>query len=226
MELSSVVPWGRKLSEYRAMFSLRESELAKKILGCGDGPASFNRELTERGGQVVSVDPVYQFDAMQIRARIDAVYPDIMSQMEKNRDHYLWSTIPDVTILGRVRMEAMNDFLSDFQSGKQAGRYIDAALPILPFEDNTFELALCSHYLFLYSEHVNQAEHLLSIKELCRVAQEVRIYPLVALDGSQSKHLEPVISLLENSGFLVSLDTVDYQFQKGATEMMVVQLKK
>lgn len=120
-------------------------------------------------------------------------------------------------------MEAMVKFLGDYNSGKQSGKYVNVSLPKLPFQDKEFELALCSHYLFLYSEHVNQAEHLLSVKELCRVAREVRIHPLLALDGLKSKHLEPVISLLENNGFHVSLEPVQYQFQKGATEMMVVK---
>jgi len=223
MELKSVVPWGRKLSEYQEMFSLNSADLKKKILGCGDGPASFNKELTELGGNVVSIDPVYQFSTEEIRSRIEEVYPEIMSQMEKNRDKYIWGVIANVEELGRVRMEAMENFLGDYNSGKQAGKYVNAALPKLSFQDKEFELALCSHYLFLYSEHVNQAEHLLSIKELCRVSKEVRIYPLLALDGLKSRHLEPVISLLENSGFYVSLEPVQYQFQKGATEMMVVK---
>ncbi len=53
MELTSVVPWGRSFSEYQAMFSLNESDLTKTILGCGDGPASFNAELTKAGGNVI-----------------------------------------------------------------------------------------------------------------------------------------------------------------------------
>jgi hypothetical protein len=47
MELSKVVPWGRTFKEYKKMFSLSESDLKKTILGCGDGPACFNAELTK-----------------------------------------------------------------------------------------------------------------------------------------------------------------------------------
>ncbi len=46
MKLENVVPWGRSLAEYQAMFALSEEELQKRILGCGDGPASFNAEMT------------------------------------------------------------------------------------------------------------------------------------------------------------------------------------
>lgn len=53
--LDQVVPWGRSYEEYLAMFALTEADLHKRILGCGDGPASFNAELTKRGGKVISV---------------------------------------------------------------------------------------------------------------------------------------------------------------------------
>lgn len=59
MKLSEVVPWGRSLSEYRKMFSLLKSDFDKKILGCADGPASFNAELSEIGGNIISIDPIY-----------------------------------------------------------------------------------------------------------------------------------------------------------------------
>ena len=49
-------------------------------------------------------------------------------------------------------MTAMRRFLADFARGKCEGRYLDASLPDLPFEDNGFDLALSSHFLFLYSE--------------------------------------------------------------------------
>ncbi len=45
----------------------------------------------------------------------------------------------------------MNDFLADYRAGRQEGRYVDAALPALPFDDLAFDLALCSHLLFLYT---------------------------------------------------------------------------
>ena len=221
MELENVVPWGRSFSEYREMFSLKENDEMKKILGCGDGPSSFNVELTKCGGSVVSIDPLYQFNHGQIRTRIDEVYPKILEQMSKNENDYVWETIESIEELGQVRMEAMEKFLDDYEIGKKSGRYINASLPLLPFENKAFELALCSHYLFLYSDHVSQEQHILSIKELCRVANEVRLYPLLSLDGKESKHLKPVVSALTDDAINVSFEPVQYQFQKGATEMLV-----
>jgi hypothetical protein len=59
--LPNVIPWGRSFEEYVALFNLSPTDLQSRILGCGDGPAAFNCQLTQRGGTIVSVDPVYAF---------------------------------------------------------------------------------------------------------------------------------------------------------------------
>ena len=56
MKLNEVVPWGRTLQEYKLMFNLSEIDLNKKILGCGDGPASFNAEMTEPKGNINGIN--------------------------------------------------------------------------------------------------------------------------------------------------------------------------
>ena len=38
MKLENVIPWGRNLEEYKAMFMLSEDDFQLKILGYGDGP--------------------------------------------------------------------------------------------------------------------------------------------------------------------------------------------
>jgi len=206
------------------MFSLSDSDLEKSILGCADGPACFNAELFARGGNVVSADPVYQFDSSQIRSRIDQVYPQIIAQLTKNKSDYIWGKIASIEALAETRMNAMNKFLSDYEAGKASGRYINASLPVLPFADTEFKLALCSHYLFLYSEHIDQQQHISSMRELCRVASEVRVYPLITIGNNKtSPHLEAVISDLKASGISVELVPVEYEFQKGATGMLVAK---
>jgi len=121
VELSEVVPWGRTLSEYRKIFSLTSDDLVKKILGCGDGPASFNVELNTNGGNVTSIDPIYQFSPDQIRSRIEEVYFQIMDQVSKNHTDYVWNDIASVEELGKVRMEAMNIFLRDYENNQKTG---------------------------------------------------------------------------------------------------------
>ena len=222
--LSSVVPWGRSFDEYRRMFALTEADLAGRILGCGDGPASFNADLTRRGGRIVSCDPLYQFDAAQIRQRIDDTSAEVLAQARQNAHEFVWDdAIPDVDALGRMRMAAMTLFLDDYEQGRREGRYLDAELPALPFPACAFDLALCSHFLFLYSTHHDVAFHVYAMEELCRVAKEVRVFPLLALGGQPSPHVAPVTTDLEDRGFTVTIERVPYEFQRGGNEMMRVR---
>ena len=225
--LDKVVPWGRSFEEYILMFSLSEEDLRKRILDCGAGPASFNSILTCRGGNVVSVDPVYKFSASEIRQRIEETYEEILEQTKKNMHEFVWNHISSVEELGRVRMKAMEEFLSDYPSGLKEGRYIEGGLPVLPFQDNEFDLALCSHFLFLYSEQLSEDfHHIDSIKELCRVSEEIRIFPLLELGSRKSRHLDQVLNTLEQQGYSVDILPVKYEFQRGGNEMLRVKSVK
>ena len=81
------------------------------------------------------------------------------------------------------------------------GRYVTASLPGLPFKDGQFDLALVSHLLFLYSEQLDFDFHLAAIKELLRVANEVRIFPLLTLEGKLSPHVEPICTHVAGRGW-------------------------
>lgn len=220
--LDQVVPWGRSGAEYRAMFMLTPRDLSARILGCGDGPASFNAELSADGGRVVSVDPIYALDAERIRARIGATYDTVMAQLRANRADYLWDHIRSVEELGRIRLRAMDVFLADLALGKAQGRYVTGELPVLPFAPGSFDLALTSHLLFLYSDHLSAGFHLQAIDEMLRVAREVRIFPLLTLDGRPSPHLPDVIGHFADAGVAVERRRVPYEFQRGANEMLVL----
>jgi hypothetical protein len=149
--LDKVVPWGRSFDEYRRMFALTDNDLRGRILGCGDGPAGFNADATRQGARIISCDPLYVFSEQQIRERIAATAEDILAQTAQNRDEFVWQEIASIEQLQRVRMAAMEEFLGDYDAGRTEGRYMTAALPSLPFGDSDFDLAVCSHLLFLYS---------------------------------------------------------------------------
>jgi len=205
------------------MFALSESDLGRTIVGCGDGPASFNAEATRRGSRVVSCDPIYRYDVDQLRERIAVTYQEILEQTRLNATEFVWNEIRSVEELGQVRMAAMNDFLDDYPMGRTEGRYVDAALPELPFGDVMFDLALCSHFLFLYTTQLGESFHLRAIREMCRVAREVRIFPLLALGAVPSPLVEPVIAAFEGDGFSVSIEPVPYEFQRGGNRMMRIR---
>jgi hypothetical protein len=219
--LDRVVPWGRSFDEYQRMFALTPADLARHILGCGDGPAAFNADATRGGARVVSCDPIYQWDGSQLEARVTATFDQVLAETRRNADEFVWDDrIDSVDTLGAVRGSAMRTFLDDFESGRAARRYVAGELPDLPFGDGSFDLALCSHLLFLYSTQLGEPFHLAAIRELCRVAGEVRVFPLLALGGRPSPWVEPVAAALRLEGHQATLDPVPYEFQRGGNQMM------
>lgn len=224
MTLQNVVPWGRNLQEYKTMFALSSDDLKAKILGCGDGPSSFNTEVTAQSGSVVSIDPVYQFTKDEIRQRILETAETVLEQVRQNRDIFVWSSIASIDELETIRMSAMTKFLDDYDQGREQQRYIEASLPNLPYQDNSFDLVLCSHFLFLYSEHFDLEFHTDAVLEMCRVGSEIRIFPLLDLKGNRSIYLEPLMEKLRDNGYQCTIETVDYEFQKGGNEMLKVKM--
>jgi hypothetical protein len=221
-QLESVVPWGRRFSEYRVMFALTSDDLAGRILGCGDGPASFNAEATSLGTGVVSIDPIYAFAASEIEARVEAVFDDMIGQTEANAADFTWGRgVDDIDHLALLRRTAMERFLSDYGTGQADSRYQAGELPTLPFEDEEFDLALCSHLLFLYGEQLSTEFHLESLVELCRVAREVRVFPLLELGSLPSRHLEPVRNELAANGITSRIVSVEYEFQRGGNQLLI-----
>jgi hypothetical protein len=223
MHLEQIVPWGRSFQEYVRIFRLCEADLDGRILGCGDGPASFNAGMHRAGRRAISCDPIYAFQPDQVQGRIEATYRTVLEQTRRHREDYVWDVIPSVENLGRVRMAAMREFLADYRTCRHEGRYVAAALPELPFVDRSFDLALCSHLLFLYTEHLNEDFHVRSVLELGRVAREVRIYPMLDLLAGLSVHVPAVRRACQAVGWRVTVEQVPYEFQRGANEMMRIQ---
>lgn len=222
MQLDNVVPFGRGYDEYVRMFALSEADLRGRILACADGPAAFNAGMHARGRRVVSVDPIYEFSAGELRGRIDATFETVIEQARTHREQYVWDTVGSVEELARVRMAAMEAFLADFETGRCEGRYLPHGLPMLPFADGEFDLALCSHFLFLYTEQITCEFHGAAIREMCRVAGEVRVFPLLDLESRPSRYVEPVCAELRAEGYECEVRQVPYEFQRGGNQMLRV----
>jgi len=226
-KLENIVPWGRLMAEYVKMFDLTPEELKLNILDCAGGPASFNAEMTRQGNKVISGDPIYQFTATEIGQRIQDTCQIIIEGCQVNRDRFVWQNIQSPEHLGEIRMTAMRQFLADFPQGLSDHRYLPDELPVLSFTTNQFDLALCSHLLFTYSDQLSEEFHIASICEMCRVAKEVRIFPLlVNMSGEESFLLKPVISELQHRGYTVEIKQVPYEFQKGGNQMLRVTTGK
>jgi SAM-dependent methyltransferase len=223
LTLKTVVPWGRSLEEYVGMFALSLGDLDSRLLDCGGGPASFNAELAARGKRVVSCDPLYRFAAGQIAARVDETHPVMVAGMEAERERFVWTDAGSPARLGERRLAIMRRFLADYEAGPAQGRYVAAALPALPFGADEFDLALCSHLLFLYSAQLSTDFHLAAIREMLRVAGQARIFPLLDMGGRRSAHLQPVVDELAREGYQPRIERVLYEFQRGGDQLLRIE---
>lgn len=221
MNLSQVIPWGRSFEEYRLMFSLSDAESAR-ILGVADGPASFNGEATAEGWDIVSADPIYRFAPEEIEKRFHDSADDVEKQVRAHPDLWEWSFHKGPSELRGYRERVLGQFLNDFAERRTTGRYIAASLPKLPFDDDSFDIALCSHFLFLYSSMFDLEFHVASVEEMLRLAREVRIFPLVGLDARESEFVAPVSDHFTRRGCRVHRRRVDYAVQKGADQHLVI----
>lgn len=220
--LDRVVPWGRNMEEYKLMFRLDDSDISKKFASFGDGPACFNYEMTERNGNVVSFDLIYQFSKEDIEKRIEEVRITVMQQMKENMDNYVWKNIKNLDDLVNTRMSAMKKFLSDYEKGKAEGRYIFHELPHkLPYETDYFDIGLSSHFLLMYTA-LGYDFHIASMTEMLRVCKEIRIFPIVDLDANKVDLITDIIDYFKKD-YKVDIVKTEYEFQKGDNKLLVIR---
>ena len=220
--LGGIVPWGRRFDEYEAFFALDDVATGTSIVDVGGGPASFASEAMARGFRVTAVDPVYQAEPQTIRDQFEVTAKAMRAGMTAASYRFNWKFYGSEERVHLRRRAALDLFLDDFATHGRS-RYVTGSLPHLPFADGSFDLALSSHLLFLYGDDLDAGFHVAAMRELLRVAREVRVFPLVNLDGRPSSHLPVVMRALAADGFTPELQHVDFEFQIGATKMLRVR---
>lgn len=70
---------------------------------------------------------------------------------------------------------------------------------------------------------LSEAFHQAAVIELCRVAREVRIFPLLALDGRPSPYVNLVADSSRHRGDEVAIEVVPYEFQRGGNQMLRIR---
>jgi SAM-dependent methyltransferase len=211
---------GRSYEEYLKFFHLNEECLKnKKVLDCAAGASSFTPHMNQKGYDTVAVDILYHQDPDFLQKRCENHLNALVEALSQLEGHFVWSFFQNLDQLREHRMKVCRDFSQDYPAGK-GKKYIKASLISLPFKDNTFDLVLCSHLLFIYDHRLSYDFHLNSIKEMLRVASgELRIYPLVKSKGEKSPFLERIIKELQGT-VEIEIVKVDYEFRKGGDEMM------
>jgi ubiquinone/menaquinone biosynthesis C-methylase UbiE len=109
------------------------------------------------------------------------------------------------------------------EGGIADGRYVIGELPRLDFSDEKFDLALCSHLLFLCSEHFSYEFHRAALFEMLRIAAEVLVFPLLTLAMNPSPYLTPLLEDLASAGYVHEIRTVPYELQRGGNQMLCIK---
>jgi hypothetical protein len=203
-ELGEIAVTSRCLGEYRDMFVLSEADLtAGPILDCPGGASSFGAQVRARGGDVVSVDPMYHASAAEILRRSAESRRRIHHYQSDHPDQFHWPYLGSPAANLRCAEVSADLFGIDFAANP--GGYVPATLPQLPFPDRRFHLALSGYLLFTYADLLSFDEHVMALRELLRVSEEVRVFPLIDITGVQHPHLDALRSALEDDGVSVAL---------------------
>jgi ubiquinone/menaquinone biosynthesis C-methylase UbiE len=208
----------RSYAEYEAMFDL--TELPGSVLDCCAGGAGFTAEAAARGADAIAVDPAYELPAAELVDTVRRSLPATSGIIDEHAASFVWTWYGTPERKDEFRIEAADRFLQDVSIAPE--RYVPGSLPELPFEDRRFELVLCSHLLFTWSDKYDRDWHLASLRELVRVsASEVRVFPLVQQGAGEPVAYLPEL-LKELEGVTAEIRKVPYEFQVGADEMLVL----
>ena len=213
------VLWGHSVDEYREMFALANVDRASRWLEYGCGASAVNSELHAGGMSLVSCDPLFVLDEESLSQRVSKVFEERVVRIREGKDAYDFSDHGGLDSFIAKRRQGVKQFLQDYALGSAEHRYLADAGDKLPFRDFTFDLALSSHYLFFKEDLVTL---LGAIRELARVAKEVRIFPLTDGDGQPSPMLGPVLLGLQKENYGVEVRDVVYHVQPKANAMLRV----
>lgn len=217
LNLENIAITGRTFDEYSAFFDLTLEDLKdKKVLDCPSGASSFVATLKHNGIDARGVDIIYEFDKKDIEAQglksLGKIYEDT-SWMDVYKMDFYKSKLNH-----RIHREnALKTFISDYDKDS----YAFTKLPNLPFKDDSFDIVLSSHLLFVYDDRLNYKFHKDSILEMLRIAKEVRIFPLVDFKNSRAdeeKNFSPFVYriLEELKEFDCELTKTIFEFQPRA----------
>ena len=212
--LDHAVFFGRTWEECLGMYALKASDLTGiKVLDCPGGPDALVAEGLERGCDIRAVDPQYDADVDVLAERGRKEIIETMEQWQRDPET-AWGD-EKARKFKDLKLSALNSFIAAFQ--KHPERYISGSLPDLPFPDDSFDLALSGNFLFVYAsvergglmshDDMGLEFHLESVRELVRVAREVRMFPSFAVTGPprRQEFIEPVMDALRSDGHEVDL---------------------
>lgn len=224
--MRQLVLWGHGVNEYRGMFDLSETEMNSRILEYGSGPNAVNTQRVHEAYEVVSCDPLFVLDKDTLSSKTVMIFARMADELRQNQHQFNFNQTGGLEQLIEQRQKGMQEFFADYEQGKAEGRYYGVVDYHLPYPDFSFDYALSAHYLFADLEKQTLEMHLQVIRELARVAKEVRIFPLIDLQGKTSEFLGPVLLELQQEGYGVEVREIAYHLHRAENAMLRVWAQK
>ena len=220
-KLRSVAFFGRTLAEYLQMFALDLEQLrGARVLDVASGPGSFVAEALAHGIDATGCDPMYAGDPDQIAAQAKTDIDACREQIRRNPGVLVYR---DMDRFYADKYTALERFAADFRLRRGEGRYVPGALPRLPFDDQAFDIVLSANFLMIYApladggmhdgKDFDLAFHREAFRELARITRrELRVTAMHTWTQPPQPHpyCEPVVHVLEESGFAVDLVPIEY----------------
>ena len=220
--MRKLVLWGHHVDEYREMFDLSSADLNTRLLEYGCGVSAVNSEYHAKSINMVSCDPLFVLDKSTLSTQVSLIFEDMLARVSRDHEKFDFSHYGSLDALITHRREGMAEFFADYEKGKAEQRYIPVTDYKIPFPDFSFDFALSSHYLFADLDDQDFDFHLHVIRELARVAKEVRIFPLIDRHGQPSPFLGPVLLGLQQDDYGVEVREVTYHLQPKGNAMLRV----
>jgi len=191
----------------QAMFDLPLSELPKKVLFFPGGISSVNAELHAEGRHVVSADSAYALNAFEMeKFQMEMLQTCSLNWEREHQDLSIDEKRRQEKIISKWQAIA-DTFTQDYQKAENEGRYIALKDSLkLPFKNGEFDLVCCPGVLI-----EDQSTTLNLLKELLRVAHEVRLVPHLLEGEDAHKALAGVMLVLQQEDYGVELRNVNYE---------------
>lgn len=170
------------LQDYTELFDLNSEDLKKPLLELNAGFTHVNQELYQQGGTITSMHPLYHLASEDLHT--------IML------NHY------------RITLEESSVFLHDYAQGKKEKRYQELNSLDFAFPHFNFHMALCHSVFFGYFENPLFKDSLPMIQALCKIAHEVRIYPVIDSTGKLPNELASLLQTLTQKNMGVEIKAV------------------
>ncbi|KEF37786.1 hypothetical protein M670_03092 [Schinkia azotoformans MEV2011] len=224
---SGVAMTCRSYQEYKEMFMLKEGLLRNgRILDIASGASSLTAELNQKGYEAIAVDPLYTLTSEEIYDLGKKEIKIASQKLSQNENLFIWDNYKSLKHHDEIRERSLNQFIESYREDNNKEKYISATLPFLPFDNDTFSLVFCNHFLFLYREQFDYKFHLDAINEMIRITQKggsILIYPLVDFKDGIYLHLNKLIDDISEIGINIKINKTEFRFLPSATNFLTIE---